>query len=234
VLTGVLRQTDPLPLSTEVDKQTTSMYTVHMAIDTTNEICGETISPSELIGVGGRLRSFRLMRGWTLDTLASRVKLSKSYLSRLEDGDRQPSVAALLSISRALGVSLGTLLSDEPQTRTVRVVRGAELPAVQGNGLVYQIHSGGSPGAAMQRLRITIPAGRTGNELYRHDGEEWLYVLSGKLTLVLGDKTYALGAGDSIYFDATIGHRLTADGERDVEAILVASMTPQALLTSYM
>jgi len=136
------------------------------------------INCSEIEAIGLRLRSVRQSRGWTLDTLASRAKLSKSYLSRLEDGDRQPSIAALLSISRALGVSLGSLLSEDTHTQGTRVVRSSDAPTTQGNGLVYQAHSGGMSGAVMQPIRITIPSGREGNELYRHDGEEWLYVLS--------------------------------------------------------
>ncbi len=74
------------------------------------------------------------------------------------------------------------------------------MTAVQGNGLFYQAHSGGLPGAVMQPLRVTIPAGRTGDELYRHEGEEWLYVLSGELCVTLGKEVHDLGAGDSIHF----------------------------------
>ena len=204
-----------------------------MSMDVSEE-GADPMGALELQGIGERIRSFRMMHSWTLDTLATRAKLSKSYISRLEDGDRQPSIAALLSISRALGISLGTLLSDGAQNQRVRVVRGSESTAVQGNGLFYQVHSGVMQGAVMQPLRITIPAGRVGEELYRHDGEEWLYVLSGKLSLTLGEDSYELGASDSVYFDATVGHRLTAIGERDVEAILVASVAPRALLSSYL
>jgi transcriptional regulator with XRE-family HTH domain len=180
---------------------------------------------SELTEIGQRIRSFRQSRGWTLEALGSRSNLSKSYISRLEDGDRQPSIAALLSISRALGLSVGALLNDTSDQHNVSVVRGAETPSVPGNGLIYQPHNGGFPGATMQPMRITISAGRTGNELYKHDGEEWLYVLSGRLAATIGD---------SIHFDATVGHRLNASDEKDVDAILVASICPKALLSSYM
>jgi quercetin dioxygenase-like cupin family protein/ribosome-binding protein aMBF1 (putative translation factor) len=189
---------------------------------------------AELGDIGVRIKSFRQMRGWTLDLLASRARLSKSYMSRLEDGDRQPSIASLISISRALGVSLSALLSDEAPIRDLRVVRGEEVPAVTGNGLVYQVHSGAIPGAVMQPLRITISAGRTGEELYRHEGEEWLYVLSGKLNVIISEESFELNPGDSIHFDASAGHRLTAADGKDVEAILVASVAPRALLSSYL
>ena len=86
----------------------------------------------------------------------------------------------------------------------------------------------------MQPLRVTISASRIGNELYRHDGEEWLYVLSGYLIVTLGEDEFALGPGDSLHFDATIGHRLTVNGPQDVEAILVASVPSRNLLSSYL
>jgi transcriptional regulator with XRE-family HTH domain len=202
----------------------------------TNEsaVVEELEAPSTALQeIGQRLRSFRLMHGWTLDGLATRAKLSKSYISRLEDGDRQPSIASLLSLSRALGVSLGSLLSNEAQIRNAHVIRGADIQYVPGNGLAYQVHSGRLPGAVMQPLRITISASRTGDDLYRHDGEEWIYVLSGQLTVDLGDERHVLESGDSIHFDATIGHRLSANGADNVEAILVASATPKSLLSSY-
>ena len=196
---------------------------------------GEASSDPEVEAISARIRRSRLMRGWTLEGLASRASLSKSYISRLEDGERQPSIAALLSISRALGLSLDALIGGEPQKRAgVRVVRGVETPAVAGNGLFYQVHSGSIPNAVMQPIRITVPSQRTGDELYRHDGEEWLYVLSGHLSLTLGEEAYSLGPGDSIYFDATAPHRLAASGGRDVEALLVASVAPRALLSSYL
>jgi quercetin dioxygenase-like cupin family protein len=85
----------------------------------------------------------------------------------------------------------------------------------------------------MQPIRITISASRTGSELYRHEGEEWLFVLSGKLAVTLGSDSYVLNVGDSIHFDATIGHRLAAEGGKDVDAILVASAAQRSLLNSY-
>jgi quercetin dioxygenase-like cupin family protein len=86
----------------------------------------------------------------------------------------------------------------------------------------------------MQPVRISVPADRVGDELYRHEGEEWLYVLSGTLLLTLGANDHRLEAGDSAHFDAGIPHRLNALNGRDVEAILVASASPRALLGSYL
>jgi len=219
-------------VSTSVDTEETLCYNPIMPTDT---IAAENleVDSTELSNIGERIRSFRLARNWTLDQLATRSALSKSYISRLEDGDRHPSIASLLSITRAMNISLGQLLTDGKSSPFVSIVRGDQIPATPGNGLSYQVHSNGFPGAVMQPIRITISASRTGSELYRHEGEEWLFVLSGKLAVTLGSDSYVLNVGDSIHFDATIGHRLAAEGGKDVDAILVASAAQRSLLNSY-
>jgi len=190
---------------------------------------------SEDSDLGLRVRAERRRKSWTLDDLAARSGLSKSYLSRIEDGERHPSIAALLSISRACNLSLASLVGDEQPTQSpCVVVRGSEAPVSQGNGLTYQVLTSGVRNTSMQPVRISVPADRAGNELYRHEGEEWLYVLSGFLLLTLGDAEYRLEPGDSAHFDAGTPHRLNALDGRDVEAILVASAAPRALLGSYL
>ena len=184
--------------------------------------------------LGWRLREERRSNGWTLDELARRSGLSKSYLSRIEDGDRHPSIAALLSIARACNVSPAALVGEEQSEQPIVIVRGDEAPVNQGNGLAYQVLTGGDRPTAMQPVRISVPGDRAGDELYRHEGEEWLYVLSGTLLLTLGSEEYRLGPGDCAHFDAGIPHRLNALDGRDVEAILVACAAPRSLLGSYL
>jgi transcriptional regulator with XRE-family HTH domain len=189
---------------------------------------------AEDMQLGARVRAGRRQKGWTLDELARRSNLSKSYLSRIEDGDRHPSIAALLSIARACSISLASLVGDDQPVLPGVVVRGIEAPVSQGNGLTYQVLTSGGRPTAMQPVRISVPADRAGDELYRHEGEEWLYVLSGTLILTLGSEEYRLDPGDSAHFDAGIPHRLNALNGRDVEAILVASAAPRSLLGSYL
>jgi quercetin dioxygenase-like cupin family protein len=86
----------------------------------------------------------------------------------------------------------------------------------------------------MQPLRVVVSADRTGDEMYQHDGEEWLYVLSGSLRLSVGGETLHLNPGDAAHFDARAPHRLAAGGEADVELILVACAAPRSLLDSYL
>jgi transcriptional regulator with XRE-family HTH domain len=193
----------------------------------------ENLAQAELTALGARLRSLRAERGWTLDELARRANLSKSYLSRLEEGDRQPSIAALLSLAQAHDVPLSALFGAPAAEKHCTVVRAGEAVRRQGNGLFYTPLSQISSTASMQPIRITVPADRVGDEMYQHDGEEWLYVLSGVLRLALAGETLLLHPGDAAHFDARAPHRLAAEGGQDVELVLVACVGPRMLLDSY-
>ncbi|MBV9850812.1 MAG: helix-turn-helix transcriptional regulator [Armatimonadetes bacterium] len=195
----------------------------------------DRLTQSELSSLGARLRALRTGRGWTLDDLAHRAGLSKSYLSRLEDGGRQPSIAALLSLAQAHGLPLASLFGTaEESSRRCAIVRADEAAPQRGNGLTYTPLSRAGRAADMQPIRVTVPADRAGDEMYQHDGEEWLYVLSGTLRLALADETHTLHPGDAAHFDARIPHRLSALDGRDAELILVACAGPRMLLDSYL
>lgn len=190
----------------------------------------------ELSDLGGRLRAFRLGREWTLDDLARKVSLSKSYLSRLEEGERQPSLASLLALSRAFSVPLAALLQEDAlgEDRYAGLItRAAQAQPQPGNGLTYTPLSRRTPPVGMQPVRVVVSGDRVGEEQYQHDGEEWLYVLSGTLQLTLTDTTHILQPGDAAHFDAREPHRLSALHSQDAELIVVACAAPRPLLDSY-
>ena len=187
---------------------------------------------SELLELGERIRDLRARHDWTFEELAKRAGLSKSYLSRLEEGERQPSIAALLSLAQAFGLPLSAMFPASVSGERCTVVRAGEALPREGNGLFFSPLSRSAFPARMQPIRVTIPVSRTGEELYRHEGEEWLFVLSGRLRLILGAETFDLGPEDSAHFDASLPHRLTARGPQEVELILVACAAPK-LLQSY-
>lgn len=188
----------------------------------------------DLTTIGLRLRSLRRERGWRLEDLAERTGLSKAYLSRLESGERQPSLTALFGVARAYGVSFSALLEPEPETQSLAVVRANENNVQRGNGLLYSKLSNGSMTFNLRPLRIVVPAERAGDTLYQHEGEQWLYILSGRLCLELGDEELVLGPGDAAHFDADNPHKLSALDGQDAEVILVACAVPYLLLKSYL
>ncbi|QIN80363.1 helix-turn-helix domain-containing protein [Rubrobacter marinus] len=188
----------------------------------------------DLATIGTRLRGLRRERGWRLEDLAERTGLSKAYLSRLESGERQPSLTALFGISRAYGVSFSALFEPEQDPQNLAVVRADEDGFQRGNGLLYSKLSNGSMTFNLRPLRIVVPAERAGDTLYQHEGEQWLYVLSGRLCLELGDEELVLGPGDAAHFDADNPHKLSALDGQDAEVILVACAVPYLLLKSYL
>jgi len=180
----------------------------------------------QLSSFGARLRELRRQRGWTLQELACRGGFSKAFLSRLESGDRQASIAAVLTLARIFGVSLSSLFESQLATEPCVIVRSAEATerAVNGlNGLKYVPLSNAGRFFNLQPIRVKVSPSRCGDEHYHHDGEEWVYVLSGFLTLSLAGKTCDLAPGDAAHFDSRLPHRLIARGGKDAEVLVVAS-----------
>jgi transcriptional regulator with XRE-family HTH domain len=185
---------------------------------------------SQLSSFGARLKDFRVRRGWTLQELAARSGLSRAFLSRLESGNRQASIAAALTLSRIFDVSLASLFESPVAETPCVIVRASGASERSANGLKYVPLSQAGRHFNLQPLRVRVSPSRPGNEHFHHDGEEWVYVLSGKLRLSLAGKTYDLEPGDAAHFDSRLPHRLIARGRRDVEVLIVAGpvLTPPA------
>jgi transcriptional regulator with XRE-family HTH domain len=177
----------------------------------------------QLESFGVRLKELRLQRGWTLQELAEQSGLSKTFVSRLESGSRQASIAAVLTLARIFGVSLASMFESQIATEPCLIVRASEAEAKTANGLTYTSLSNAERFFNLQPIKISISPARKGNEHFHHEGEEWIYLLSGCLRLSLAEKTYDLEAGDAAHFDSRLPHRLIARGSRDAEVLLVAS-----------
>lgn len=177
----------------------------------------------QLDSFGARLKELRLQRGWTLQELALQSGLSKTFLSRLESGDRQASIAAVLTLARIFGVSLASMFESDLATEPCLIVRAAEAVFKTTNGLSYTALSSADRFFNLQPMRLTVSPSREGDEHFSHDGEEWIHLLSGRLTLSLAGKTYDLEPGDSAHFDSRLPHRLIAHGAQSAEVLLVAS-----------
>jgi transcriptional regulator with XRE-family HTH domain len=177
----------------------------------------------QLSSFGARLRELRGRRGWSLQELAARSGLSKPFLSRLESGDRQASIAAALTLSRIFDVSLASLFESLPTSPPCVIVRARDAVEKTINGLKYAPLSNAERFFNVQPLRVKISPLRRGKEHYHHEGEEWIYVLSGRLTLSLAGSMYDLEPGDAAHFDSRLAHRLIARGNCDAEVLVVAA-----------
>jgi transcriptional regulator with XRE-family HTH domain len=168
--------------------------------------------------VARRLKELRAGRGITLTELAEQTGISAAHLSRLEKGDRQPSIGSLLQISRVYGVSVSELVQDQDE-EDYHLVRAGEATRHPGQDGTYTVLSGSSTAIAV--VRVELPGGRRTKEA-RHAGEEWLHVLSGTIKLALAGQDIHLPAGDSVHFDSGRPHQLTNTGE-DSASVLIAS-----------
>ncbi len=171
----------------------------------------------------------RESRTWTLEELAGRTGLSRPYLSRLEAGERQPSLVALCSIANAFDVSVAALFEQPDRSSDCIIVRGENAIPKSINNLQFVPLSGSTKPFNIQPLAVTIPADRPGDETYQHDGEEWLHVLAGSLRVSVDGAHHVLQPGDSAHFDSRLPHRLTALGGNDAKIILVACPIPVSL-----
>jgi transcriptional regulator with XRE-family HTH domain len=153
-----------------------------------------------LTSIAESLREERTRAGLTLEQLAQRADLSTAHLSRLESGDRQPSVAALISLARALGVSLSTLLGER-RGAGHRGYPGRE-PDPRGQRPDHRPCSGFPGSSTLEALHITIESRPGPPQPARHRGEEWIYVVEGAAPAGVRRTGPPARAGSTVHFDA--------------------------------
>ncbi|MEV7425252.1 helix-turn-helix domain-containing protein [Streptomyces sp. NPDC091212] len=166
-----------------------------------------------LTAVGPRLRALRRDRGTTLNQLSEKTGISLSTLSRLESGQRKPTLELLLPLAKAYGVQLDELV-DAPPTGDPRV-HPRPFTRYGMTFLPLTRHLGG-----VRAYKQIIPAGqRQACDLEQrvHEGYEWIYVLSGRLRLLLGTHDLVLTPGEVVEFDTRTPHAWTSAGPEAVE-----------------
>ncbi|MEU3439557.1 XRE family transcriptional regulator [Streptomyces griseoincarnatus] len=168
------------------------------------------VTDDVLAEVGTRLRRIRKDREVTLAALAEATGISVSTLSRLESGQRKPGLDLLLPIAQAHQVSLDELVGAPP----VGDPRVRSRPIVHGGRTHWPLTR--QPGG-LQAYKVLEPQRRLEPEPRTHEGYEWLYILSGKLRLVLGDHDVVLTAGEAAEFDTRVPHWFGSTGEGPVE-----------------
>jgi transcriptional regulator with XRE-family HTH domain len=169
---------------------------------------------SALDQVGPRLKRLRANRGVSLADLASRTGISKSTLSRLETGQRKPSLELLLPLAQAYNVPLDELVGA-PAVGDPRV----HFKPHQVNGRTV-VPLTRQPGG-VQVWKIVIPTSKHEVELKTHEGYEWMYVISGQLRVVIGEHDLLLGPGEVAEFDTRVPHWFGSDGRAPVEVLSV-------------
>ena len=171
------------------------------------DVLAETIAT-----VGPRLRALRRERETTLTDLAAQTGISTSTLSRLESGDRRPTLELLLKLARAYGVTLDELV-DAPPTGDPRI----HLRPVKAHGMTMLPLSRRAGG--IQAYKLVLPGRKRRPRVtpQSHEGYEWLYVLDGRLRVVLGEHDLVLTPGEAAEFDTRTPHWFGSADEHPVE-----------------
>jgi transcriptional regulator with XRE-family HTH domain len=167
---------------------------------------------STLDQVGPRLRAIRAQRGVTLTALSELTGISKSTLSRLETGQRRASLELLLPLAKAYRVPLDDLVGA-PEVGDPRVRLKASK--VHGRTVLPLTRSPGG----VQAWKIVVPTSNNRPQPKSHEGYEWLFVLSGKMRLVLGEHDLVLGPGEVAEFDTHVPHWFGSTGKEPAEIL---------------
>ena len=171
--------------------------------------------------IGNRVRTARAQRRWTLDELAARSTVSRRLLVQIEHADANPSLATLLKLAAALGLTLNELLSEEPQTEPVGVV------AAQDATTLWSTPAGSTAHLLVSHQAIELwswtlaPGDRRNSDPHRPGALELLTVQTGTLALDVGDHHAEIPAGDSAWFDATSPHVYSNPGKTTATFTLV-------------
>jgi transcriptional regulator with XRE-family HTH domain len=164
--------------------------------------------------VGPRLRRVRTQRRMTLTGVADTTGISKSTLSRLETGQRRPTLELLLALSHAYRVPLDDLVAaPEVGDPRIRLKPGR----VKGRTIIPLTQQ---PDGT-QAWKIVIPTSQVIPEPRAHDGFEWIYVLSGNMRLILGDRDWILGPGEVATFDTQVPHWFGSTGKEPAEILSI-------------
>jgi transcriptional regulator with XRE-family HTH domain len=175
--------------------------------------------------LGPRLKALRRTRGWTLEAASERTGLAKSTLSKIENGRMSPTVEVLLKLSQGFGVDLAGLFGEAGPAAAARsLTRAGAGPRHETRSYSHELL-----GADLAEKRITPVRARVKartlldyGPLDQHEGQQFLLVLSGTVTMhFAGEAPFRLAIGDSLYFDARTPHAVLSDGPLEAEILWI-------------
>lgn len=171
--------------------------------------------------LGMRIRDMRLQLNLTQEELADRCELTKGYISQLENDLTSPSIAALGGILNALGSSFSEFFREE---RDEKIVFSAQdYTEKESDGMVRRWLVPNAQKNAMEPVAVTLAPHASAPEDSPHEGEEFGYVLEGRITLVLGKKEYVCRKGESFYYKADRTHRIFNESDAKAKFIWISS-----------
>lgn len=177
--------------------------------------------------IGEKLKKSRNEKGMSLRELATRVELSASFLSQIEQGKASPSIENLKKIANTLDVRVSYLIEDEDdEIRNIQYTKENEVRYLESRGsnikmaLLMPTNKEKNMEPIIYEIGIN---GESGRDFYSHAGEEFIYIVEGELDVYIADKKYKLSKGDSLYFKSHLQHRFKNISKKLVKALWVVS-----------
>ena len=168
--------------------------------------------------IGKRIRRTRLDKKITLDTMANETGLSKEVIKKIEAGDQRPSVGTLLQISRTLHIDSSFLLKEQDDASEKR----SKAYTKRTDNYAYTPLTPNAENKHLRAFRIVIEAEKSHTGVgFQHEGEEFVYMLKGRVEVQVGDHINKLKKGDSLHFNSSVKHDLRNVGKTDAELIVV-------------
>jgi quercetin dioxygenase-like cupin family protein len=173
---------------------------------------------------GAKMKQLRQLRKTSFETLANKTGLSHRYLREIEEGKIIPPVSAVIQISKALSVDSGSFLSAEEQEALAKKRREGFYKRTQVYS--YKTLTPDAETKHMKAFLITIDPQQDHRMVdYRHEGEEFIYVLKGEVEVRVGENQNHLKKGETLHFDSGIPHKLRNLGDEEAK-LLVVLYTP--------
>ncbi len=176
--------------------------------------------------LGARVRELRRERGLTLQGLAEKSGVSRAMISKLERGEKNPTLVIAARLAEGLEVTLSQLAGMEERREVIVVPKDRRMTMRDPEtGFERQLLSPSFAGRGLEFVRNVIPEGATSGEFPPHKkgAEEYIVVERGRMLAVLGGEEHLLEEGDSLYFEADVAHRFDNAGEGECSYYLVIS-----------
>ncbi|NGQ96270.1 helix-turn-helix domain-containing protein [Brevibacillus sp. SYP-B805] len=181
------------------------------------------------MSLGKNIQQARKEKGYSLQELSDRCGVSRSMLSQIERGEKNPTVQVACQIAEGLEMTLSQLLGEQEE-REVIVIRKQERLVFRDpeTGFERQLLSPSFPARGVEFIRNLLPEGQSTGRFPRHKQGvcEHLTVVRGRLRAILGERVVELNEGDSLYFEADVAHRFDNIGSGTCEYYLVID-TPE-------
>lgn len=187
-------------------------------------------SPQEdiRVNVGERLRTVRKDRNLSLTDVAQRTGLAISLLEDIESGELTPPLGTVIKLAKALDLKMGYFISGEdnlPHTivrkNDRKVISRYNSQKGKHYGYGYESLAPRKKDRHMEPFLVTLAPSETEEERSAHDGQEFIFVLEGKMEVRLAGEIHFLEPGDSIYYDSTVPHLVKCGGEKETRILAV-------------